>query len=184
MSMTGDFDKFRRLRNRLMKAGSPLNRLALSRVMGETARSQLMKGFRNSLDPYGSLWAELKSRRGKPLLDTGRLRNSFVSNPTENGFTLWTQTKYAKFHQYGTGGRKRASTRFQAIGKKGRFTSRIKAGKRKRGSTSVRALNFKVGSGKIPARMMVPTESGGLGTWEAPLRSAAHRFLSKTLRGK
>lgn len=184
MSFKGDFEKFRRLRAQLSNAMSDVNKARIAKVMGETARSELAKGFRNSVDPYGDAWAALKRRNGKPLLDTGRLRNSFVSNPSPTGFTLWSKVRYAKHHQYGTSGRSKASTRFQATAGSGRFMSRKKAAKAKRGFIAVRALNFQKGSGKIPARMMVPSQEKGFGNWKKPLEASAKRIISKILRGK
>lgn len=34
-------------------------------------------GFRDSRDPWGRPWKPLKVRKGKPLIDTGKLRSSF-----------------------------------------------------------------------------------------------------------
>lgn len=184
MSFTGDFDKFKRLRAQLSSAVSDANKARIARTMGETARTELAKGFRNSVDPYGDAWAALKRRKGKPLLDTGRLRNSFVSNPSPSGFTLWSKVRYAKHHQYGTSGRLKASTRFQPTSNNGKFTSRLKAAKRKRGIVPVRVLTFQAGSGSIPARMMVPSQARGFGNWNAPLETSLKRSVSRLMRGK
>lgn len=38
--------------------------------------NRIRANFRKSQDPYGNTWAEIKHRKGQPLLDTGMLRNS------------------------------------------------------------------------------------------------------------
>ena len=62
----------------------------------------VMKGFRESRDPYGKKWAPIKHRKGRPLLDTGRLRSSFFGLVQGDGFKLGTRVSYAGFHQNGT----------------------------------------------------------------------------------
>lgn len=188
MGLSGDFAKLAALRARLRAAQSPDMMAGVARVVGEAARTQLALGFRQSVNPYGEPWAPLRRRKGKPLLDTGRLRNSFTYAATADGLRIGTNTKYAPYHQYGTGGRKTAGGRFQPVGPSGRFMSRKAAGV-KRGKNvqylwhGVRRLNYSVGSGKIPPRMMLPTADRGLGTWRDPMRDAAMRFIARKLRG-
>lgn len=189
MSFTGDFAKLRALRQRMGKLAEPETRHRLATVMGETARTQLVLGFRNGVNPYGEPWARLKRRKGKPLLDTGRLRSSFSANATATGFGLWSKTSYAVHHQYGTNGRRTASSRTQATDAGGRFLSHRKAGV-KGGKNVVqiwvgfRRLNFKAGTGAIPPRMMVPSKERGFGNWREPLEAAGMRFIGRILRGK
>lgn len=184
MKLSGDFAKLRQLRQRLGSVATPETKTALARVVGEAARTQLARGFRQSVDPYGAAWAGLKHRKGKPLLDSGRLRSSYTYTATSDGVRIGTNVVHAKFHQYGTDGRKTAGGRFQAVNARGRFRSHAKASKLKRGSVSVRRLNYAAGSGKIPARMMLPVKSRGLGTWKKPLHEAVQRFVARKLRGK
>lgn len=75
---------------------------------GVVAESQL--GFKESRDPYGTPWAALKAstiarrRKGsaKPLLDTGRLRNSITYRLLGvAGVDIGTNTRYAAIHQLG-----------------------------------------------------------------------------------
>lgn len=141
---------------------------------------ELQLGFRESRDPYGTPWAPLKVRAGKPLLDTARLRNSFTIRFTDTGFAIGTNVAYAPYHQYGTGGRKADATRFQAVGKGGRFKAHAKA---KGKFVGVRALNFKAGAGGIPARPMVP--EGRLGPiWGKAFEEAIARTLQDFFRGR
>ena len=46
-------------------------------------------------------WLPLKHRDGKPLMDTGLLRNSTRFKVVQNGVWLFNNTKYGKYHQYG-----------------------------------------------------------------------------------
>lgn len=181
MSVTGDFAKLRALRLRLSRTSTSDFRERLARVVGEAARTELALGFRNSIDPYGTPWAPLKRRKGKPLLDTGRLRSSFTYHASASGLRVGSNVVYAKFHQYGTGGRKQAGGRSQAV-RGNRFVSNAAAGRQRRGAVSFRRLNYAAGSGKIPARLMLPTSDRGLGNWEAPMRAAAKRFVARSLK--
>jgi phage gpG-like protein len=182
MKLTGDFAKLADLQKRLARIPTPETRTELARVVGEAARTQLTLGFRNSVDPYGVPWLPLKHRRGKPLLDTGRLRSSYTYTPSPTGVRIGTNVQYAKFHQYGTNGLRKAYSRNQAV-KDNLFWSHAKAGKQKRGAVSFRRLNYAAGSGKIPARMMLPIKERGLGKWQEPMVQAAKRFIVRQLRG-
>lgn len=147
------------------------------------ALTELQLGFRESRDPYGRPWAPLKYRKGKPLLKTARMRNSFTVRITPTGFRIGTNVAYAEFHQRGTQGRKAAMTRFMAAGKNGRFISHAKAGARKAGSVSVRALNFKAGTGGIPKRQMVPEGDPGP-IWGKAIEGAVARTVNDTFKGR
>jgi len=187
MGLQGDFAKLRELRQKLARAADPAQRYAMNRILGAEALSLLKLGFRSSVDPYGATWAPLSHRKGKPLLDTGRLRNSFSSQASADGFRIGTNVVYAPHHQYGTNGRKSAGGFSMPTDERGRFMKRKAAGV-KRGKKvqvlwhSFKRMNFSAGSGKVPARMMLPIASRGLGTWRDPLHEAATRFLSRLLR--
>lgn len=182
--LKGDFAGLVELQKRMRALGNEKTRLSFARLMGAEAVTLVQLGFRNGVDPYGVTWAPLKHRNGKPLLDTGRLRSSFSAQPTAKGFELGTNVTYAKFHQYGTGGRKKASSRTQATGRNGRFMSKAKAGRQRGGSVGFRFLNFAAGGGAIPARVMVPT-AGNLGPiWSKAFEETATRFFSRLMKKK
>jgi phage gpG-like protein len=167
------------------------------KALSEAAVSEVKKGFRESRDPYGTPWRALKYRKGRPLLDKGRMRNSFAAQISELSFRVGTNDKRAPWHQFGTGGRKQASTRIQAT-RGGRFIRRSQAkAKGKKGnketgeggvtytSVGIRALNFKAGGGKIPARPMVPTAAFGLGPyWTRAFQRAGVAVLRAYLKKK
>lgn len=93
------------------------------REIGEGIKSDAQLRFKDSKDPYGKAWAALKAstlaarRKGKgsgsakPLLDTGRLRNSIASRLLSNGVEVGTNVKYAAIHNFGgQAGRGRKTT--------------------------------------------------------------------------
>ena len=127
VSIKGDFAKLMALGNRIEAMSKAKFRIDLNRLLGAEALKLVQMGFRNSADPYGNAWAPLKHRKGKPLLDTGRLRSSFSAQSDWAGFTIGTNVTYAKFHQYGTTGRKKASTQRRFTGAGGAFVSHAKA---------------------------------------------------------
>ncbi|ERT17011.1 hypothetical protein O162_19990 [Pseudomonas putida SJ3] len=57
--------------------------------------------FQRSVDPYGQPWAPITHRRGQPLLDTGRLRNSVKHNVRGTNLELASNLIYADNHQLG-----------------------------------------------------------------------------------
>jgi phage gpG-like protein len=171
----------RGLRDAIAKVDGPRFRSDLSMVCAEAAGQMINDEFRRSVDPYGDPWEPLKSREGKPLLKTGRLRASFATQVVEGGFRIDATAVYAPYHQFGTGGHTRRP-RFQPIDKRGRFASRRKAGAKKRGRVDVRFLPGGH-QGGITARPMVPTpEQGGLPyLWQRRFAKEAKDLVVRTL---
>lgn len=70
--------------------------------------SDIMKHFRDEQSSFGG-WAPLKSRDGKPLQDTGTLRNSLMPSSgitkkvDSSSVLLFTNVKYAGKHNRGEG---------------------------------------------------------------------------------
>lgn len=52
------------------------HREKLLKRIGDTTIRLSSHTFRREADPYGNKWPALKRRKGRPLRDTGRLRNS------------------------------------------------------------------------------------------------------------
>src|SRR5690606_20982611 len=77
----------------------------LLRTIGNLMVNDARMNFRMSRGPDGQRWAPLKLRDGKPLLDTGRLRNSITSRLVyaggENSVEIGTNVKYAPVQQFG-----------------------------------------------------------------------------------
>ncbi|HVZ89634.1 MAG TPA: phage virion morphogenesis protein [Polyangia bacterium] len=164
---------------------APGFRDGLVRRLGADALKLVADGFRRSSDPYGDKWKSLGYRRGKPLLDTGRLRASFAVEPTGAGFRIGSVVTYAGYHQYGTRPHSRAA-RVAMQNARGRFMSmqarKVKRkafeGTERRGGFLVRIREHR--SNGIPARPMLPTDSRGLPPkWE----SVFQRSLETQVRG-
>lgn len=98
----GDFAGLARLKTRIAKAARPEFEAKVAQSMAAAALKQLADGFRKSRSPYGEKWAKLKSRKGKPLLDTGRMRASTGIAPRPGGFEIFVTAGYASYHQHGT----------------------------------------------------------------------------------
>lgn len=101
--VSGDFAKLARLQARLARLPVSLQRRATI-ACAQEIRTLVALGFRKSVAPDGTKWAPLKVRNGKPLEDTGRLKNSFTTqiDPTRGRIEVGTNVEYANIHQEGT----------------------------------------------------------------------------------
>ncbi len=143
----GSFAKLDELHRQLAKLAADSFATDLNRQLAAESMTQLQLGFRASRDPYGTAWAALQRRQGSPLLDTGRLRNSFARGAlSPKGFAVGTNVVYAATHQFGRD---------------------IKPGKRGKG-------------GRIPARPMMPSATGGLGPiWLAAFSAVVDQAMKR-----
>lgn len=191
MGVTGDFAQLKKIAEGMGALANKTNMKGLARALGAEALAMLKHGFADGRDPYGNKWAPThvveakgfsmrsigsKASMHKPLIDTGRLRNSFSARPAGDGFEIGTNVMYAEFHQYGTDGRKKALSRRFLQNARGRFISAAKAAKAKK-VVKFGTVTFKAGTGKIPARMFLPVADRGLGTWGEFLEKAAVRYF-------
>jgi len=69
--------------------------------IGDLIASEVALNFRDASDPYGKPWQELKHRDGKPLNDTGRLKDSITYNIFGYSVEVGTNVEYAPTHQFG-----------------------------------------------------------------------------------
>ena len=102
-----------RLEGAWAKANAALGRVArirltdLHEAIGELLVSSTRRRFRDGKDPEGRAWPRLKKRTGrkgkaaKPLLLTGRLRNSITSKANESAVVVGTNVVYAARHNFG-----------------------------------------------------------------------------------
>jgi phage gpG-like protein len=179
----------RELRTRLSALASGGFRTETAQVLGATAKKLVADEFLRSKDPYGGTWDPLKSRRGKPLLRTGRMRNSVAVEQTSLGFRIRVTAKYSVFHQDGTKPHQRAA-RVARQSARGRFISaktrtvRSKSfeGTATRSGYLVR-IKAHTNTG-IPRRQMLPErETGGLGPiWVAAFNREAASLIRRRLR--
>lgn len=158
-------------------------RRELSQVLAVAAGTLVNDGFRNSVNPYGKPWEPLKSRQGKPLLLTGRMRASVAAVGLDNGFRIDATASYAAHHQYGTKRRAQRKARTQPVNRRGRFISRVKAARAKGRSVGVRFLPAGEG-GLIPQRQMIPmAETGGIPPkWVEVFNRDTSALITRTIR--
>lgn len=111
--VTGDFAGLAALQKQLAAVAAKGRRVAV-KAMAAEATDLVAEGFRSSTSPAGAPWRPLarararnrrKGDRGKPLVDTGRLRASVTTRPqvSEDGFVITADPVYAATHQYGRG---------------------------------------------------------------------------------
>ncbi len=178
IAVRGDSAELAALVDKLDWLSGEAPRKEINRLCGEAALTQLRRQFASSHDPYGSAWEPLKHRKGKPLLDTGRLRNSFsATDVTGSGFTVGTNVEYAGPHQDGAIVNRGARTNAHA--KSGKFISRAAASKRK---SAVRISFTAAGQIVIPQRMMVP--EGSWGQWGPIFDKEAEDYLEEQVAAR
>jgi phage gpG-like protein len=113
VSVRGDFAAAASLARRLSRLSDQAVTDVVKAVAAE-AQDLVAEGFRRSTAPGGVPWRPLararkrnarRGDRGKPLLDTGRLRASVTTRPRIEGdsFSITANPVYAATHQYGFG---------------------------------------------------------------------------------
>jgi len=153
MGLTGDFAALNELVGQLQDLADDAFRRDLNLQLSEAARTLVAEGFEQGIDPAGRPWLAPRHRQGQPLLDTGRLRNSFGTTSVDAGsFSLGTDVLYAGVHQDGATIHQPA--RVNAQTRRGQFKSRAAAGKGKAKST--RISFSRAHQVVIPRRQMMP----------------------------
>ena|SRR3990167_5410667 len=162
--ITGAFNELAQLIADVRALGSDGFKTEVNRAVQEVVLKKVDEGFLKSQDPEGQSWEHLKVRKGMPLVDTGRLRNSW-SRGVVNGSSakIFSSAPYTATHQYGA---KIQGPGVFPIMKSG-FTSGTiahsrnpeKAGRR---DLAVWWVHYK--EVNVPARQMVP-ESSIPSTW-------------------
>ena len=84
---------------RLNKQGGDLR--PFFAAVGNAWIERIAVGFAESRAPDGAAWKPLKYRKGQPLLDTGRLRNSFATRIGDKSVVVGTNVVYARVHNEG-----------------------------------------------------------------------------------
>ena len=114
--MPGDYVELARLAGKLGQFANGRAQASLAKAISQEAVTQAQLSFRESRDPYGTAWAPLKHRKGKPLLLTGRLRASIsVQAISPTSFRIGTNVRYAVFHQKGVDKTFKRKPRTQAM---------------------------------------------------------------------
>lgn len=88
------------VQNQIERLGQGLddNRYLLMRKLSETMRAAVNTNFRQGGRPK---WLGLKYRNGKPLVDSGRLRDSVVAYSDNDTALVGTNMVYAAIHNFG-----------------------------------------------------------------------------------
>lgn len=98
-SITIDDRELRAALHRLADAAGDLTPVMTE--IGETMRQSVTESFETGTDPFGTPWAPLKRRNGRPLVDTGTLKRSFVMQAMAGSAEVGTALEYAAIHQFG-----------------------------------------------------------------------------------
>ena len=170
LSFIGDVRQLRKFAQRVERS-QRVNRVINDQLAEETI-DLIKEGFKTSRDPFGNRWAKLKLRSGRPLVDTGRLKNSFYKKSVgKTGFRVGSDVSYSDIHQDGSG----------IFGRSGK---RIKPKRAKALRIPVRgsgALFFKSVKG-VPKRRMVPRRGKLPSKWSRAYTEVAEDVLTETFR--
>lgn len=69
---------------------------------GEILIESTQRRFVTGTAPDGSTWAPLRARQGKPLLDTGTMRDQIDANVGTDFVEIVASARQARWHQFGT----------------------------------------------------------------------------------
>lgn len=168
VKLTGDDAALRAMIEKAKKLGGAQALRVLSGRLAVDARKLVERSFATSTSPNGDAWKPLKSRKGQPLVKSGRLSRSIKANPTSKGFTLYSTAPYAAVHQFGA----ETKARMQARTRGGRFKSKKAAEQQKKG----KVLVGRVSGAVIPARPFFP--GGSLPReWQARFAQTTREFF-------
>lgn len=149
----------------------------ISRSLQAEALKLVADGFRKQSDPYGVPWAPLKSRKGRILQDTGRLRASFAPGAVgPNGFTIGSNVEYAAVHQNGATYPARSDVKERTLWQHP-VTGRIVSAKTSLSAVVETKYRATHGERKLGARPMVPDERGMPPAWAAAFAKVAATAL-------
>ena len=81
------------------------NKRELMERIGRGLHADVGLRFRAGKAPDGTPWLPLKTRRGQPLRDTGRLQRSITWEANEHTATIGTNVIYARAHNAGVEGK-------------------------------------------------------------------------------
>lgn len=171
IEVTGDTDALASVVSRIDKAVGALGKGVFATRLGTWARRDVERSFAAAQSPDGDPWAPLRRGSRKPLNKTGRLASSVRMTSSSKGFELFTNVRYAPFHQLGA----KLSARWQPRAKSGRFKSKRAAAR------AVKVVRVtRIGPGEIPARPFLPGESMP-DRWQSAFEREAEQFAREFL---
>lgn len=127
----------------------------LYNLIGHVLIQEINESFVTATDPWGTAWQPLKSRKGQPLRDTGRLKSSITYQVYQDFVEVGTNLNYAPYHQFGFSrdvsvSQKTLYFRLNADGSVGhRFVKKHK-------SNFEQTVNVKAHNITVPARPYLP----------------------------
>lgn len=149
----------------------------ISRALQAESLKLVADCFKNETDPYGQPWEKVKSRKGKILQDTGRLRASWAPGPVgPNGFTIQSNVEYAAAHQNGATYPARSDAKERTLWQNPK-TGRIVSKKTKLKAVVETKYRATKGEHKLTARPMVPDSRGLPQSWREAFEKAALKAL-------
>lgn len=174
VTLTGADEALRAIIEKAKKLGGAQALRVLSGRLAVDARKFVEQSFASSTSPDGAAWKPLKTRKGQPLVKSGRLSRSIKTRVSSKGFELYTNVPYAAVHQFG------AETKacWQARTKTGRFKSKKSAEKAKGRSVSV----GRVSGSTIPARPFFPGDSLPA-SWRARFEQTTREYFKEFFDG-
>lgn len=186
--MPGDAQALEQLAKRIGELAKGSAQKSIVKAIANAAIAQSLGCFRESRDPYGTAWAPLKSRNGKPLLRTGRLRSSIaVQESGDASFRIGSNVRYAVFHQQGVDKVFKRKARTQEMLRRARGK---KAGQFVKFNTKIRGENLTASVLRfaakdvhitIPRRQFIP-DRGFLGPiWAKAFVDAGNLALTRIL---
>jgi phage gpG-like protein len=102
IELVADTKQLQELARRVKSLGphNPKIRAGLNEIAA-LWENRIKANFRRSVNPYGVKWADIKHRKGQPLIDTGMLRNSIQGEVRGLSIVLGSSMEYADTHQKG-----------------------------------------------------------------------------------
>lgn len=169
LELNGNDDDLQRKLAALERAASDMR--PVLEVIGRTLITRIRLCFKLGIDPWGTAWAALKIRKGQPLVDTTRLRQSIKSQVSDTGLSI------------GTNLRSKSGARYPAVHQFGAVIE-AKPGKRLAfaGPNGAVILAKKV---TIPARPFLPLRKDGVALpdgWERDVENALRRHLTNATK--
>lgn len=174
VTLTGADAALRSIIEKAKKLGGAQALRVLSGRLAVDARKLVEQSFASSTSPDGAAWKPLKTRKGQPLVKSGKLSRSIKTRVSSKGFELYTSTSYAAVHQFGA----ETKARFQARTRTGRFKSKKSAEKAKGRFVAV----GRVSGSTIPARPFFPGDSLP-SAWRARFEQTTREYFKEFFDG-
>lgn len=159
--------ELKRIVAQLEQLGRGAHKAPLTASLKQDLLNLTKKGLDTSTTPDGRPYPPLKSRDGRPLELTNRLRNAFLASSSDTSIELINNVKYAALQNYGTAGLPGG-----VLKPKGKRALRFFVRGKPVFATQVR----------IPARQFLPKEGELPEAWDKQLVSTANKVLGSFVK--